>query len=141
MLKNGRLFSPLERQRLLGAMAEGAQFRGGAELDFDKMIEEKVLLAAFPLHTPERLALTAAWLGLRLGGGGWPHGWPYRATYAEAAGKWPLPEEAHREPRRMFPDLAVAQQPLDAIRSYFGAKVAFYFAWAETYTLWLFCIM
>ena len=29
----------------------------------------------------------------------------------------------------------------DSIRSYFGGQIAFYFAWAETYTVWLLSIM
>jgi len=33
------------------------------------------------------------------------------------------------------------QQPLDAIRSYFGAKLAFYHAWIEAYTCWLLLLM
>ena len=141
-LKNGGLFSPLERQRLMCAIAEGAHFRGGAQLDLDDMVGRGVMRACFPLHTAERKAVAAAWLGIRLGvSNGWPNGWPYEESYAAAAGRWPLRRDDNREPRRIFPDLGMSQQPLDAIRSYFGAKIAFYFAWAEAYTLWLLTLM
>eukprot|EP00966_Prymnesium_polylepis_P295140 6815986-Prymnesium_polylepis.1 len=33
--------------------------------------------------------------------------------------------------------MGLLQQPIHAIRAYFGSKIAFYFAWAETYTCWL----
>ena len=54
-----------------------------AELDLDGLVEDRKLLAAFPLHTPERMALAAAWLGVRLAGGSeWPHGWQYFASFS-----------------------------------------------------------
>ena len=37
--------------------------------DLDDLIEDHTLLGAFALHTPERTALAAAWLGVRLWGG------------------------------------------------------------------------
>ena len=75
-LKRGELFSPMEKQRLVCCIAEGAKFRGGAELDFDGIVADKVLLASMPLHTAERDALWASWSGVRLLPNGWPHGWP-----------------------------------------------------------------
>lgn len=139
--KDGALFSPLERQRLAVTIIQGSSFRGGAELDLDELVEKKVLRAAFQLHTDERDALASAWMGVRTSCGQWPHGWPYAKQYKACSGKWPLRRDDNREKRRVLPDLAIAQQPLDAIRSYFGSKIAFYFAWAETYTLWLFVSM
>lgn len=75
------------------------------------------------------------------GGSEWPHGWPYRAEYAAAKGKWPLRRDDNRERRRLLPDLALLQQPLDGVRSYFGAQIAFFFAWSESYSMWLLCTM
>lgn len=143
MLKGNRLFSPMERQRIMMNIAEGAQFRGCAEIDIDELIDEKLLLGAFALHTAERSALAAAWLGVRTGIGKtqWPHGWPYAGEYATAEGKWPLRHSKSRETRRILPDLGLIQQPVDAIRSYFGSQIAFYFAWVETYTCWLLSVM
>ena len=54
---------------------------------------------------------------------------------AEAAGNWPLPE--YPQKRRWLPDLALVQQPIHALKAYFGSKIAFYFAWIEMYTMWL----
>lgn len=139
--KNGRLFSPLERQRLVCTICEGSQFRGCAELDLDELVEHGVLVAALALHSAEREALESAWLGVRLWPNGWPTGWPYKTAYKAAAGRWPLRRDDNRQPRRIFPDLGLAQQPLDAIRSYLGSKIAFYFAWAEMYTVWLLVAM
>ena len=138
-LKAGELFSPMEKQRLVCCVAEGAEFRGGAELDLDGLVADKVFLASMPLHTAERAALWASWSGIRLWPSGWPHGWPNRDAYAQHANQWPLP--ASPVPRRILPDLGLLQQPVHAIKAYFGSKIAFYFAWAETYTCWLLCVV
>ena len=53
--------------------------------------------------------------------------------YARNAGLWPL---STLGPPRHFPDGGLLQMPLDSINSYFGSKIAFYFAWAENFNLW-----
>ena len=40
----------------------------------------------------------------------------------------------------LFPDGGLIEQPLDAIQQYFGSSFAFYFAWVEVVTQWLFCL-
>jgi hypothetical protein len=91
-----------------------------ASLPQDEMVEKGTLLGAFPLHSAERKAIAAAWLGLRLASCNdtqWPHGWPLVKDYSEAAGRWPLRRASKREKRRWLPDLGVVQQPLCVARA------------------------
>ena len=113
-LKNDELFSPLERQRLVLDICEGAEFRGGAELDLDALVIEDIFCTYMPLHSSERESIWASWGGLRLACGGWPHGAPYRQAYAAAAGRWPLVESAGQP--RCFPDLGLTEQPIHAVK-------------------------
>ena len=40
-----------------------------------------------------------------------------------------------------IPQSTLQHRVRHAVRAYFGSKIAFYFAWAETYTCWLICIV
>ncbi|KAL1528084.1 hypothetical protein AB1Y20_009450 [Prymnesium parvum] len=138
-LKNGELFSPMERQQLIVGIAEGAKFRGGAELDLADLVSNGTLLASMALHSDEREILWTAWFGLRLWPWGWPYGWPKTAEYAKHLNDWPINLQPTKP--RFLPDLGLLQQPIHAVKAYFGSKIAFYFAWAETYTCWLLCVV
>lgn len=76
MRKNGRLFSSMERQRLMYSIMEGPHHLGGAQIHLNELVVHGHLSAVYPLHSSEREALCAAWLGVRLWPTGWPHGWP-----------------------------------------------------------------
>ena len=104
-------------------------------MDLDGLVAEGIFTASMSLHTAERDAVWAAWAGLRFWPDGWPHGWPLADEFAAHKDKWPLTIKP--TPRRALPDMGLLQQPIHAIRAYFGSKIAFYFAWAETYTCWL----
>lgn len=94
-LSEGRLFSSLERSRLIFTIIEGSAFRGGAEQDIDDLIADGVFEQCFSLHASEqREALYSKWV----------HWWP---TSCAAEWKW------RREERRRWPDLGLLQQPLD----------------------------
>lgn len=116
-LKHGRLFSALERQRLIFSILEATRDRGGAQLNLDDLVRRGVLTAYLPLHDPaEHEHLHGAWSSIRM---------------------WPCRDPRTGEKKRLFPDFGLCQQPLHAIRDYYGEKVAFYFAWLDQYTSWL----
>jgi hypothetical protein len=67
--KNGRLFSSLERQRLLFSILEATHTRGGTQLNLDQLVSRGVITACLPLHaSDEREALYTAWrrIGVRV---------------------------------------------------------------------------
>ena len=117
--KGGRIFSSLERQRILNRVLEGPDEVGCAELNLDELISKKIFSHHFPLHIEsEVLGLYEKWIKIV---------------------PWPLKLDGQR--RRMLPDLGLLQQPIRGARDYFGEKIAFYFAWMEHYTLWLLVLM
>ena len=134
-LKKGRLFSTLERQRLIFSIIVSPEFQNGAELDLDELEDDDVIETYTPLHTTfvakrqegdedtgtnDQDRLLKAWTRI----GVWPHktGWGDKT-------------------RRLFPDLGLLQQPLGEVREVFGEKIAFYFAWLEHYSEALLVLM
>ena len=113
-LKSGRLFSPRERQILIYSIIEAATWRGGAQLDLEDLAQQHLLSAHFPPHSFEVSSLHDEWVKVRC---------------------WPFAQ------RRLLPDLGLVQQPLSAVRDYYGEKIAFYFAWLEHYSCWLIILM
>ncbi|KAL1500636.1 hypothetical protein AB1Y20_013285 [Prymnesium parvum] len=114
--KEGRLFSTLERQRLIFSILEGPQFEGCAQLDLDGLVNEKIFSLYTAIHNDKErqdlLAYWASWSSFRL--------WPCK-LYGKSS--------------RIWPDLGAIEQPLNMVRDYFGEKVTLYFAWMEHYTL------
>ena len=110
MVRGVRLFSALERQRLIFSIIEAAADPSlppemqGAELDPDALVSQRVFTTFFPLHSTERDELYTEWAdikGLRV---------------------WPCTGRGGTK-RRLFPDIGLLQQPLDDVRDYFGEKV------------------
>jgi len=88
-------------------MLENPEWRGGAELDLDGLVDDGVLVSYLPLHTDERQRLIADWTKIRI--------YPWSN-------------------RRALPDLGLLQQPIHEVQDYFGESIAFYFAWLEHYS-------
>jgi len=115
-LKQGRLFSSLERQRLIFSMVEATADRGGAELNLDELVRKGVLTAYLPLHdAKERRSL-------------------HRGFALQSIRIWPWRGGVLRTRRRLFPDLGLCQMPLHRVRDYYGEKIAFYFGWLDLTT-------
>ena len=99
-------FTSLERQRLLLSMIEGDRASGCCGCDLDALVEERVLRAVVCMHDRDDID----------GDGG-------------LLARWVLSPRWRLDWRH--PDASLAQdsvQPLDAVRDYFGEKVALYFS-------------
>ena len=153
--KNGRLFSSLERQRLIYGILEGTVESGGAQQDLDELFSMKALSEYLWPHTSEKQELWYTWGAMDEVG-------PIRGsarTYIPDAFRvvfWALVLYFYIQstmlPARAF-DLACSltlgvllavagavgmfNQPVHKVRDYFGEKTAFYFAWMEHYETYL----
>lgn len=163
MGKEGRLFSPLERARMIFAIVEGdsAPPVRGARLDLDKMVSDGVLSAFVFLHSKGHKILSQGWGAMGKIGLGlsvttrllandlmcWTLYACLVAFYAVAAMGGLSETAASTFDIGMggvllaFIALAAALgmlvQPLDDVRDYYGEKVAFYFGWMESYSRFL----
>ena len=102
--KEGRLFSTLERQRLIFSLLEGPRFEGLAQLDLDAMVNDKAFILFTAIHSEKEredlIAYWASWKSFRM--------WPFKL---------------YGKKQRMWPDLGAIEQPLNMVRDYFGEKV------------------
>ena len=121
--KAGLLFTALERQRLLYAILEAPIERGGAQLDLDELVSEDVLSTYLSMHDSDSDG---------------PHDVLHKSW--KRCGMMPCSKSLLGVKRRVFPDLGLCQQPLPAIRDYYGEKIAFYFAWLDNNTS-LLCLL
>ena len=55
-------------QRLVFSILEAPKSKGGAGLDLDELLQEKVFNHCFPLHTDERVPVLEEWAALPLCG-------------------------------------------------------------------------
>ncbi|XP_052821331.1 anoctamin-7-like isoform X2 [Mya arenaria] len=109
-------FSTTQRSRIVWEILATAAYgkRKRAEIGIERLIEEDVYAAAFPLHDgpyelPKFCKLDPDQLNPR----------QILYEYWASWGKWNK------------------YQPLDHIREYFGEKIGIYFAWLGFYTAWL----
>ena len=154
--KKGRLFSSLERQRLVYSIVEGAEEVGGAQQDLDEMVARKAITSFVWPHSYEREELWLQWGAMDEVGpiqGRW-----LRSTIPDLfrTMMWFLLLFFYiisiGMDARQF-DLTCAitlglliasamvagmfKQPLHQVRDYFGESMAFYFAWMEHYETYL----
>eukprot|EP00322_Chrysochromulina_rotalis_P026772 CAMPEP_0115874298 /NCGR_PEP_ID=MMETSP0287-20121206/24462_1 /TAXON_ID=412157 /ORGANISM="Chrysochromulina rotalis, Strain UIO044" /LENGTH=1141 /DNA_ID=CAMNT_0003329431 /DNA_START=17 /DNA_END=3442 /DNA_ORIENTATION=- len=153
--KNGRLFSSLERQRLIYAILEGAEDIGGAQQDLDGLVADKALESFVWPHSGEKDTLWYRWGAMDEMG---PITGNLQTKVPDAYRflLWILLTMFYVLSLFMQPfyfDLAcgitlgilvglagflgMSKQPIDDVRDYFGEKTAFYFAWMEHYSQYL----
>ena len=153
--KNGRLFSSLERQRLIYGILEGTEESGGAQQDLDELYSTKALSEYLWPHTSEKDELWDRWGGMDEWGPIKGKGRTFVPDFLRIL-FWALLLLFYILstilPSRTF-DLACSiilgvllsfagtmgmfNQPLHKVRDYFGEKTAFYFAWMEHYETYL----
>jgi hypothetical protein len=154
--KKGRLFSSLERQRLVYSIVEGAEEVGGAQQDLDEMVARKAITSFVWPHSYEKEELWFRWGAMDEVG---PiQGRRLRSTIPDLfrTMMWFLLLFFYiisiGMDARTF-DLTCAitlgllmasamvagmfKQPLHQVRDYFGESMAFYFAWMEHYETYL----
>ncbi|CDI97940.1 protein of unknown function DUF590 [Echinococcus multilocularis] len=100
---------------------------GKVDLGIDHLINDKIFIAAFPLHDPSEELMNLL-----------------KQKEGEVAGSSrPKTEQTEVNMRTLLNDQwgslknMIKFQPLDYVRLYFGESIAFYFAWLGLYTYWL----
>ncbi len=153
--KKGRLFSSLERQRIIYAILEGAEDIGGAQQDLDDLVADKALCSFVWPHSSEKDQLWYKWGAMdELG----PITGELRTKVPDTFRVllWMLLTLFYVLSLSMDPRpfdlscgitlgvliaiagaLGMFKQPLHEVRDYFGEKTAFYFAWMEHYETFL----
>ncbi|XP_077998551.1 anoctamin-7-like isoform X2 [Glandiceps talaboti] len=108
-------FTMGERGRILNEILQSTTYgkRKRAEIGIDRLVEEEIFTAAFPLHDG-------------------PYEKPKHLVSNEDLNKRQVLYEYWARWGRWY-----KYQPLDHIREYFGEKIGIYFAWLGFYTAWL----
>ncbi|XP_064611439.1 anoctamin-7-like [Liolophura sinensis] len=109
-------FNPRDRSRVVYEILASAPYgkRKRAEIGIDRLLEEEIYSAAYPIHDGE---------------------------FETPPGQYSAPEALN--PRQILYEYWARwgrwykYQPLDHIREYFGEKIGIYFAWLGFYTAWL----